>query len=238
MKHRSDSKAVDPVQIGAIVREQIESAGWRPCVSGQFPGRMAKLAELIALWGSKTNLTARPEDPLETAFHIFDSVMSLVIARSHKPFLLEGAFSAGQRVLDLGSGAGFPGLVLAAASDAHFTLIESRRRRTSFLAVTCAEMGLLNVDVITGRIEDAHLSADYDLVVTRALGAPTMFTSTALAGLHPGGFAVQYASEAQLAGLLARGLPGFAPASHLGYTVRRRDRSMNRALVFWRKLQR
>ena len=87
------------------------------------------------------NLTAHPEDPEEIAFHVIDSVMPVVLASLNGP--LHGTFDKGSTVLDLGSGAGFPGLVLAAASPANFTLIESRRKRASFLQVARAEMRLI-----------------------------------------------------------------------------------------------
>ena len=60
---------------------------------------------------------------------------------------LSGEFAQGRRALDLGSGAGFPGLVLAAASSADFTLVESRRKRASFLQVAVGEMDLKNVTI-------------------------------------------------------------------------------------------
>jgi 16S rRNA G527 N7-methylase RsmG len=70
---------------------------------------------------------------------------------------LADAFVAGSRVLDLGSGAGFPALILAAACDADFLLMEARRKRASFLRVTAAEMGLSNVQVDSARAEPAAL---------------------------------------------------------------------------------
>jgi 16S rRNA G527 N7-methylase RsmG len=72
------------------------------------------------------------------------------------------AFAAGTRVLDLGSGAGFPALILAAACDADFLLVEVRRKRASFLRVTAAEMGLANVQVDSARAEPAALRSAHD----------------------------------------------------------------------------
>lgn len=70
---------------------------------------------------------------------------------------LTDAFLAGSRVLDLGSGAGYPALILAAACDAGFHLLEARRKRASFLRVTAAEMGLSNVQVDSSRFEPVAL---------------------------------------------------------------------------------
>ncbi len=75
---------------------------------------------------------------------------------------LADAFVAGTRVLDLGSGAGFPALILAAACDADFLLVEVRRKRASFLRVTAAEMGLANVQVDSARAEPAALRSAHD----------------------------------------------------------------------------
>jgi 16S rRNA G527 N7-methylase RsmG len=75
---------------------------------------------------------------------------------------LTKAFAAGSRVLDLGSGAGFPALILAAACDADFLLMEARRKRASFLRVTAAEMGLANVQVDSARAEPATLRSAHN----------------------------------------------------------------------------
>jgi 16S rRNA G527 N7-methylase RsmG len=74
---------------------------------------------------------------------------------------LADAFVSGSRVLDLGSGAGFPALILAAACDADFLLMEARRKRASFLRVTAAEMGLSNVQVDSARADPAALRRVY-----------------------------------------------------------------------------
>ena len=106
---------------------------------------------MIALWGPQVNLTAEPRDPRELAFHIIDSLSPVAFAETEE--LLHHAFGAHNEVLDLGSGAGFPGLVLASVSAANFTLVESRRKRASFLAVAASEMSLKNVVIEAKRAE-------------------------------------------------------------------------------------
>jgi 16S rRNA G527 N7-methylase RsmG len=86
---------------------------------------------------------------------------------------LADAFVAGTRVLDLGSGAGFPALILAAACDADFLLMEARRKRASFLRLIAAEMGLANVQVDSARAEPATLRSAHN-ESSRAEGKPSL----------------------------------------------------------------
>ena len=116
-----------------------------------FVQRMAIFGALLAVWGAKTNLTAHPDDAVETAFHIIDSMMPLVLAKNPNWGELASAFAPGTRILDFGSGAGFPGLILASACDAHFVLAEARQKRASFLKIAAAELDLRNVEVRAGR---------------------------------------------------------------------------------------
>jgi len=140
----------------------------------------------VARWGAKMNLTAHPEQPEEVAFHIVDSLMPVILA-TEQASILAGAFALGRTVLDLGSGVGFPGLVLAAAAPAQFTLVESRRKRASFLQVAAAEMGLKNVTVESGRAEQIELANQYDLVTARAFGDAATFLELAKQALKPDG---------------------------------------------------
>ncbi len=182
------------------------------------------------------NLTAHPEDPAEIAFHVIDSVMPVVIAPSHKA--LAGSFAANQNVLDLGAGAGFPGLVLAAAAPAHFTLVESRRKRASFLTVAAAEMGLANVRVAAVRADAAGFapqSRPFDLVTTRAFGDAPDFFAIAAAALRPGGVAMLYASPAQRLALDDARAAGLCDYTRVAYQVARRTERVNRVLALWRK---
>ena len=91
---------------------------------------------------------------------------------------------------DLGSGAGFPGIALAAwHPGATFTLVESRQKRAAFLKVLIHETGLANTSVVHGRAEDLP-EGTFDGVISRAFAAPDAFLSLARLLLVPGGVAV------------------------------------------------
>lgn len=79
---------------------------------------------------------------------------------------------AGGRVGDIGSGAGLPGLVLAAARpDVTLLLIEPMERRTDWLSAEAERLGLENVEVLRARAEDVELDAWLDQATARAVSA-------------------------------------------------------------------
>src|SRR5271154_1836519 len=136
-------------EIGAATRALVETylvgrAEFKP--PGGLFRRIGIFAAELARWGARFNLTAAPDNPAELAFHILDSLMPLILAVGEPAGLLGESFAPGKRILDLGSGAGFPGLVLAAATEAEFVLVESRRKRASFLTTAIGAMGLANVE--------------------------------------------------------------------------------------------
>jgi 16S rRNA (guanine527-N7)-methyltransferase len=76
----------------------------------------------------------------------------------------------GSTVVDLGSGAGLPGLVLAIArADVRMTLVEPLLRRTTFLEEVVVSLGLDNVEVVRGRAESLHGERRFDVVTSRAV---------------------------------------------------------------------
>lgn len=237
MKHREPPSTEQADAIGAVVRELVESAlrdlGHTP--GPEFLLRIEKLAANISLWGSRMNLTAHPEDPDEIAFHVLDSLMPLIIASGANPGMLQDLFSEDKKILDLGSGAGFPGLVLAAASRARFTLIESRRKRASFLAVALADMGMKNVAVDPSRAEPRLLRPEFDLVTARALGNAAEFYGLAGAGLKAGGVAMLYANPSQRLSLDSAREAGLTSYTRVAYAVTRRDGRVSRVLALWRR---
>jgi 16S rRNA (guanine527-N7)-methyltransferase len=207
-----------------------------PVPRPRFLDRIERLAAALATWGARMNLTAEPDEPSEIAFHIVDSLAPLLLASRDDGAFLSGTFSAGKRALDLGSGAGFPGLVLASASEAHFNLAESRRKRASFLTVTASEMGLRNVTVESAHLNALQVEPVFDVVTARAFGDPVIVFRFAAAALKPGGFAILYANPSQRLQLEEAGASGLSEYRRLAYEVERGDSIVNRILAVWRRL--
>ncbi len=97
------------------------------------------------------------------------------------------ALTAGQRVVDVGSGAGLPGLVLALARpDVTVTLVEPLLRRTAFLAEVVEDLGLANVEVLRSRAEDVG-GRVFDVATARAVAPIDRLARWTLPLLTPGG---------------------------------------------------
>lgn len=125
----------------------------------------------LTKWNKRINLIARntpPDESLEK--HFLDSLTLL-------PFIdLYGGISA--TLLDVGTGAGFPGLVLAAAkSELQVTLVESRQKRVSFLRHVIRMLQLTNVSVIADRLEHADNLAGqhFTFITSRAVADADRF---------------------------------------------------------------
>ena len=98
-----------------------------------------------------------------------------------------------RRILDVGSGAGVPGVPLKIVlADAAFTLLEARAKRVSFLSAVVRELALRECEVVNARLETirAERSGDFDAVVMRCAGDPTTFSVAATAMLRAGGVVI------------------------------------------------
>src|SRR5580704_11745430 len=104
--------------------------------------------------------------------------------------------AGGLTVVDLGAGAGIPGLPMRLAQpQIRMTLVESKRKRVSFLRTVCRELGLVDVEVEEGRAEllalrDPELRGVFDVAVSRAVGAPEALLPLALPYLKRAGILV------------------------------------------------
>ncbi|WP_367183737.1 16S rRNA (guanine(527)-N(7))-methyltransferase RsmG [Novosphingobium sp. Chol11] len=117
------------------------------------------MAELLLEASSQQNLVAKSTLPHIWQRHIADSAQLLHVSRETLP---PGAW------LDLGTGAGFPGLVVAALQpERRVTLVDSRRLRTSWLTQACSQLGLDRVEVVTARVEDLP-DAKWEVISARA----------------------------------------------------------------------
>ena len=118
--------------------------------------------------------------------HIADSLTGLAI----------DPLAEAKRIADLGSGAGLPGLVLAAClPDARLDLIESLGRKCEFLTEAVGRMGLRNVTVVCERSEDWASSGGretYDAVTARAVGSLVTLAELASPLLREGGILVAW----------------------------------------------
>jgi 16S rRNA (guanine527-N7)-methyltransferase len=120
--------------------------------------------------------------------HALGFLRALSSAGGERGFMLDGA-----RVLDLGSGGGLPGLVLASARpDFEVVLLDANLRRTTFLGEAVVELDLgPRVDVVRARAEasgrDPSMRGVFDLVVARAFGQPAVTAECGAPFLRVGG---------------------------------------------------
>jgi 16S rRNA (guanine527-N7)-methyltransferase len=148
-------------------------------LAGEAPAALAeRLAAYLALlvrWNATYNLTA-VRDPVEMIpRHVLDS---LAVA----PWL------AGPRIVDVGTGAGLPGIPLALLRPGDsFTLVDSAGKRTRFLRHAVARLGLDNVEIVDARVQDYDGGSGFDTVVSRAFAAVADFVAAAGHLRRPGG---------------------------------------------------
>lgn len=123
------------------------------------------------------NLTAITEPNEIVTRHFLDCA---VLA----PMLRQGA-----RVLDLGTGAGFPGVPLAVLTGAEFTLLDAQRKRVDFLNETLAALGVKNARAVHARAEEfaAENRESFDFVTSRAVAELNQLCELALPLLRMGG---------------------------------------------------
>jgi 16S rRNA (guanine527-N7)-methyltransferase len=111
---------------------------------------------LLHKWNQSYNLTAvkLPEEMLTR--HVLDSLTVL-------------SFIKGHDCLDIGTGPGLPGLILALAlPDTRWLLLDSNQKKTRFLRHVKAELGMDNVEIVQSRVESFKPEIDYDTVICRA----------------------------------------------------------------------
>jgi len=154
--------------------------------------------DLLLHWAEKINLTAIIDPEAIIDRHFCDSLALWPALELTTPSNLPGT----KRLLDIGSGAGFPGVPLKImAPQIGLTLLEPRQKRAAFLQVLIATLGCSHSQVVTG-LSDLPAGTLYDWIVARGVGRPNDLIEQTIAFLAPSGCFAFYLSERQSIGVL------------------------------------
>ncbi len=128
-------------------------------LSDQMIDQLMAYLNLIEKWNRVYNLTAIRERDEMIKLHFLDSLSIL----NHLEM---------EHVLDVGSGAGFPGIVLAITKpELKVTVMDSVNKKTTFMQQVKSELSLINLNVVNARVEDYQPTILFDGVITRAFSS-------------------------------------------------------------------
>ena len=143
---------------------------------------------ILSKWNSVYNLTAIRDPKEMMTHHVLDSLSAVP------------AFTEAQNVLDVGSGGGLPGMILAICyPDKKISMIDTVSKKTAFLNQAKAELGLNNVTVYSARVESLQVNQPFDVITSRAFSELNNFVNwsqhllaeggrfIAMKGVHPQG---------------------------------------------------
>ncbi len=143
-----------------------------------------RYAEMLTERNEKVNLTAITDPDEIRVKHFTDSLAAIDLIKT------------GATVLDIGSGAGFPGIPLKIArDDISVTLLDSVNKKVAFMNEVIADLGLKNIEAVHARIEDFPHKGEFDVAVSRAVAELTTLAEYALPFVKVGGTFVAYKSE-------------------------------------------
>lgn len=154
-------------------------------VSASAQQKLLEYLALIHKWNKVHNLTAVREPEEMVTLHLLDSLA--VLPHIHA-----------ERLLDVGSGAGLPGIPLALClPELQVTVLDSSHKKASFMRQAKAELGIVNLEVVCGRVEQFKPDELYDVIISRAFSDLNQFISLtrhlckpnahwlAMKGVHP-----------------------------------------------------
>ena len=192
------------------MRRALEKAGI--LLTDESLRKMKKYQEMLLNWNARMDLTNVPAgDTVQR--HFLDSLL---------PLGVEGLFPAGCHVIDVGSGAGFPGMpLMIVRPDMHVTLLEAQGKRCDFLRAVKEELGLEQLEIVQDRAEIAGQNAAYreqfDRATARAVAPLNLLCEYLLPFVKVGGAAVCWKGP----GILEETEDGQAAAAALGGSIER-----------------
>jgi 16S rRNA (guanine527-N7)-methyltransferase len=177
--------------------------------------RLLDYIALIEKWNRVYNLTAIREPEKMVSHHLLDSLA--VAPHLHA-----------RRLLDVGSGAGLPGIPLALAKpDAQVTLLDSNHKKAAFLKQAVIELKLKNAEVCSERVESWQTQNGFDVIISRAFSDMSEFVRVtrhllapggmfaAMKGLHPYEEIDKLPPDCKVRQVLPLAIPGLEGARHL-----------------------
>lgn len=133
--------------------------------AAQLASRLADFVQLVLKWSTAFNLTAAKNADDLVRLHVLDSLSVVPYIR-------------GSYHLDVGTGAGFPGIPLAIAlPSSRFMLLDSNGKKTRFVAQAITELGLANAEVQCNRVEKLNPTRCFDTIVSRAVAETAQLTA-------------------------------------------------------------
>jgi 16S rRNA (guanine527-N7)-methyltransferase len=184
-------------------------------LSGETQGRLLQYIALLTKWNRTYNLTAIREPSRLVSHHLLDSLA--VLPHLH-----------GASMVDVGSGAGLPGIPAAIVQRQwRVALLDSNHKKGAFLRQAVLELKLDNVEVVTARAEDWKPARLFDVVISRAFSDLPGFVEVAahlcapagvlaaMKGIYPHEELAQLGSSARTVQVVALHVPGVQAARHL-----------------------
>jgi 16S rRNA (guanine527-N7)-methyltransferase len=207
----------DPTLIAGAAQLGIE-------LSERQAQQLIRLLEELDDWNQRMNLTAIKERGAQITKHLLDSL-------SVQPFL------QGERVLDVGTGAGFPGMPLAIVNPSRqFVLLDSTAKKLKFIDHAARLLELPNVQTVHTRAENFRPAQRFDIVLSRAVGPVEQFVKwaghlvvgggrlLAMKGRHPEAELGKLPSGWKLAAVHRLNVPTLDEERHLVEICRSHDR--------------